>query len=119
MLLTGCRLREASDMARDEIVDGAWTIPGGRTKNGKSLTLVLPPLAREIIKAVPRIGGDFVFTTNGATPISGFHRSRASVFSTPRWRKSPASPLVPWRLHDLRRTGGFRHGRSRRSTTCN
>ena len=102
MLLTGCRLREASDMARDEIVDGAWAIPGDRTKNGKSLALVLPPLAREIVETVPRIGSDFVFTTNGATPVSGFSKAKRQVDAA--MAEIAGKPVVPWRLHDLRRT---------------
>jgi len=46
---------------------------------------------------IPRIEGcDFVFTTDGRTPISGF--------STFKLKFDIACSVKNWRLHDLRRT---------------
>jgi integrase len=102
MLLTGARLREVASMTRAKLDDdGVWTVPGSRTKNGRSLTLTLPPLAREIIGNLPVIEGGFVFTTTGRTPISGFSRAKHDLDAAVA---KSAGRAVPFRLHDLRRT---------------
>jgi integrase len=59
----------------------------------------LAPLVIEIIRSLPRyLNSDFVFTTTGRTPISGFgrlkHRLEAAV----------GPDAEDWRIHDLRRT---------------
>ena len=73
--------------------------------------------AVEIIKALPRIEGKagLVFSTTGATPVSGFSRARETIRrlildalkkdaeargGDPEAVEAPA----PWTLHDLRRT---------------
>ena len=49
------------------------------------------------VRQTPRIGAsDFVFTTNGKTPISGW--------SPAKKRLDTLASIKPWRLHDLRRT---------------
>ena len=58
-----------------------------------------------------------MFTTNGSRSISGFSKAKAALdativgaraakgrATTSEPREEPAA-LVPWRLHDLRRTG--------------
>jgi integrase len=75
----------------------------------------LSPLAREVLAGVPRIGGEYVFSTTGRSPVSGFSKAKARL-DTLILRaeqdgkcESGANPnlsmdLAPWRLHDLRRT---------------
>ena len=61
----------------------------------------LPPLATEILVALPRIGdNDCVFTTGrrGDRPPSGFSKTKE--------RADTWSGVTGWRLHDLRRTVG-------------
>jgi integrase len=54
-LLTGARAGEIAGMRREELADlddgarAAWTIPGERTKNGRTHIIPLGPLARETI----------------------------------------------------------------------
>ena len=56
---------------------------------------------------------DFVFSTTGKTSISGFSKAKARLDAAiveVRAKAAAAAvtesaPLVPWRLHDLRRTG--------------
>ena len=100
LLLTGCRLREISDLRWGEIAeDGKQiSIPGNRTKNHRAHLVPLAPLARSIIAAQPRRSGcDFVFTTDGRKPIQRFSSWKAKL-----------DALMPgvsaWRVHDLRRT---------------
>jgi integrase len=83
-LLTAARRSETAEMTRGELSpDGSeWIIPAKRYKgvDGKSAhahLVPLAPLAREVLANVPvrLIGGkpsQFVFTTTGTTPISGF-----------------------------------------------
>jgi integrase len=60
-----------------------------------------------IIKALPRVVGPYVFSTNGKTAVSGFSRAKerldASMLAALRETTAEAT-LDPWILHDLRRT---------------
>src|SRR5262249_55520879 len=97
LLLTGCRLREVSDMERAELNGNAWTIPGSRTKNKRAHVVPLAPLVSSIIESVKPIEGcRYVFSTNGRTPVSGFSKLKR--------RLDGAMKASGWRLHDLRRT---------------
>jgi integrase len=98
LLITGCRLSEVSQMRRDELSeDGStWNIPGLRTKNHRPHVVPLPPLARSILATVKLVSGDFMFTTTGRSPISGWARVKARLDSE--------MSVPSWRLHDLRRT---------------
>jgi len=99
MLLTGARVAEIAGMRRDELSDdGIWTIPAARTKNHRPHTLALPPLALEVLTAVPHIEGDLIFTSNGRTPISGWSKCKRALDAAIELK------LAPWRLHDLRRS---------------
>lgn len=98
LLLTGCRRSEIAGMRRDELgEDGVLTISGARTKNHRPHVLPLPPLALDIIAAV-RIEGEFLFSTTGHSPISGWSKAKRALDT------AMGSKVVPWRLHDLRRT---------------
>ena len=101
MLLCGVRLREPAGMRRSELVDGIWSLPGSRAKNGRSLTLGLPPLALQIMESVPRVNDEFVFST-GKTAVSGFSKAKKALDTA--MAEIAGKPVVPWRLHDLRRT---------------
>ena len=98
MLLAGVRLREAAHATRSEIdADGTWTLPASRTKNHRPLALPLPPLARAIIDAVPRIGdAGFLFTTTGNTPVSGFSDAKEKLDAA--MAAIMRQPVAAWRL---------------------
>lgn len=97
LLLTACRRTEAAAMAWDELTGDSWAIPASRYKTGAEVTLPLSAAARKVLAELPRIEGcEFVFTTNGRQPISGF--------STAKLKFDIASGVTDWRLHDLRRT---------------
>lgn len=117
LLLTLQREGEAAGLAWSELSPGfaLWELPGKRTKNGKAHAVHLAEPARDILRAVPRMAGSpLVFTTTGRTPISGFSRAKArldaAIIEERAERAAEAgadapAPLVPWRLHDFRRTG--------------
>jgi integrase len=82
-------------MRWSEIDGDLWVIPRERYKNGRANTVPLSDPVQRILSALPR-SGEYVFTTTGRTPISGFSKAKAMI--------DRASGLTGWRLHDLRRT---------------
>jgi integrase len=111
ILLTATRLREASDMNRGELnKSGAeWTIPARRHKSKKDFVLPLSDAAQALLKQLPKLGnGGWVFSTSGATSISGFSKFKTKmdelVLEKLRKHDPEAKPLPTWTTHDLRRT---------------
>jgi integrase len=112
LLLTAQREVEVAGMRWSELDldERVWTIPGARVKNGKPHIVHLSPLAAEIVEQVPRIAGqDLLFSGTGKTPVSGFSQAKARLDRrmTDELRRAAGDDrreLMPWVLHDLRRT---------------
>jgi integrase len=119
LLLTGARRSEIAEASWQEIDLAAktLTLPGSRTKNGKPHEIPLSDAAVEVITALPRIEGKaaLLFSTTGATPVSGFSRSREVIerAMVAELRKAAiergddpekVEARKPWTLHDLRRS---------------
>ncbi len=115
-ILTLQRREELAGMRWSEISgDGTkWTIPGARMKNGNPHVVHLSGASRDVLAGMPRTDGqDLIFTTTGATPVSGFSKAKVQLdrkimearAKAAKASGKPATPLVPWRLHDFRRTG--------------
>ena len=84
-------------MRRSEVVGDNWIIPAQRYKTNLVLVIPLSAAGRTVLARVPRIGNsDFVFTTDGKTPISGFSKFKRAF--------DQACGVTGWTLHDLRRT---------------
>lgn len=99
LILTGQRRGEVAGMRWSEldVEKATWTIPAKRAKNATQHVVPLAPTALATLQSVPRfLNSDFVFTTTGRTPISGFGRLKD--------RLDEASGADGWRLHDIRRT---------------
>jgi integrase len=78
-----------------------WHLPGSRTKNGKPIDVHLSDLALKVLRGIeprPAREGwpDFVFSTNGLRPVSGFAMAKQRLV------KYVGSS--DWTLHDTRRT---------------
>ena len=95
LLLTGCRLNEVAGMRRSEIEGGVWTIPGARTKNKRTHVVPLAQPAAALIENLK--GSDFLVTTTGRTPVSGWSKIKVRL-------DKAMGDVPPWQLHDLRRT---------------
>jgi integrase len=117
LILTGLRLREVAEGSWSEIDldEQRWNLPGDRTKNGRTHWVHLSPAAVMIIRDLPRAckdGTDFIFTTNGETPVSGFSRAKSRLDAAMKKiaradaDHAGAEPdkLLPFVIHDLRRT---------------
>lgn len=99
LILTGGRVREVAGMRWSELSPdlSLWTLPKERVKNAKAHCLPLPPLAREIIAAVPRLAGsEFVLTFTGERGVDGHSSVKRAL--------DQASGVAGWTLHDLRRS---------------
>lgn len=97
LIFTAQRRNEVSESTWSELNldQGMWTIPGERTKNEKPHFVHLSDQAKAVLAKMPTVG-EFVFTSNGKTPFSGFSKSKK--------RLDDVSGVTEWRLHDLRRT---------------
>ncbi len=97
LLVTGQRRSEVASMKWSDINGDTWTIPREIAKNDRTHDVPLSPLALDIINSIPRIDRrDYLFSTNGLRPASGFGR--------PKKNTDTLSGVKDWRLHDLRRT---------------
>ena len=116
LLLTAQRRDEVASMEWAEInLDtGLWTIPREKAKNDHGHDVQLSMEALAIIKALPRVAGPYVFSTNGKTPVSGFSRAKerldGSMLATLKESRSRgnARPL------DFARPSSHRHDRNGR-----
>ena len=108
LLLTGCRLNEVAGMRRSEISDDGDDVDHPRIADQE------PPASRRAADADGagarsrrcELATDFVFTTNGTTPVSRLEQG-SSAGSTRRWATSAVAPPRP--SADRR----DRHGRDR------
>lgn len=101
LLLTGQRRQEIAAMRLSELDlnRGTFTLKADRTKNSTAHIVPLSRQALDILRSIPRfLGSDYVFTSTGRTPISGFGRlkDRLDTFV--------GLDAEDWRFHDVRRT---------------
>jgi hypothetical protein len=106
LLPTGQRRNEVAGMRRGELSDdgATWNIPGSRTKNGHAHIVPLSPLVRELIASVKaKPDSPFIFTTTGATPLSGWSRMKGRLDPALAVAREEGRAIIPpWTLHDLR-----------------
>jgi integrase len=101
----GQRREEVAGMRWSELNEDLtlWVLPRSRAKNDIEHQVPIAPAMREILVALPRVNGsDLMFTTTGATPISGFSKAK-SMLDAAITELRGSVPIEPWRLHDLRR----------------
>ena len=101
LMLSGQRRAEVAEMRWSELdlEKRLWTLPSKRAKNGKQHTVPITDAMLELLRKTPRFfNSDYVFTTTGKSPISGFGRVKD------RLDKALPEETEPWIIHDLRRT---------------
>jgi integrase len=114
LIITGQRREEVAAIDWSELDRSSreWTLPAGRSKNGKAHTVPLSELA---IAALDELAGgsewpeaSLIFSTTGKTAASGHSRAKlrldAILKNAADDPSRKAHKLAPWRIHDLRRT---------------
>jgi integrase len=120
LLLTGQRHGEVAGMTWGEISDdlAIWTLPGERTKNGAAHTVPLSAPAGDLLRALllddgnkRGVNGGLLLPGAVGTPFAGWSKAKRALDKAIRDTRegaaiTGASParLVPWNVHDLRRT---------------
>ena len=121
LILTGQRRGEVAGMAWGEISDdlATWTLPGERTKNGAAHGVPLSAPARDILRAGLPDGADHRGAAGGlllpgafGTPFAGWSKAKQALdkaimdarAKAARAAGTSLAPLIPWNVHDLRRT---------------
>jgi integrase len=104
LIATMQRREEVGGMQWAEIDfdQAVWSIPAARAKNGVAHDVPLNDLALSELRqlAETRCEG-LVFSSTGVTPPSGWSKAKARLDVLAGEHAS----IVPWRTHDLRRTG--------------
>ena len=98
LILTGCRRQEIGGMAWSEFdfERGTWTLPAGRSKNGRAHTLPLLPAVLAVIEAVPHMAGrDQLFGQRGGG-FTGWSYGKAVL--------DQRAGVRHWTVHDIRRS---------------
>lgn len=113
LLLTGQRRSEVAEMRWSELHDlnspsPMWVLPKERTKMSRAHKVPLSSTAADILRAIIPVSEEFVFSTTGTTPVSGFTRAKRRLDKriAELIEKNCLNHLFvePWRIHDLRRT---------------
>jgi integrase len=102
LLLTGLRRTEVSQLRWSEIDydKGLITIPNERSKSKRAHLVPMMSEVITILRSTPRIGGDAVFGKGKG--FDGFGPAKRALDK--RVAEMAGAPVVPWTLHDLRRT---------------
>ena len=90
-----------------DIAAREWVIPAARSKNGEPHVVPLSDQAVAVLEAVPRIKGkaNYVFTTDGEHPVSGFSRMKKRIDKLMAGYAAEIEATIPaWTIHDIRRT---------------
>jgi integrase len=109
LLLLGQRKGEIGALMWSELaLDKAlWSIPSSKTKNARAHAVPLSTQAAEILEAQPKLGA-YVFGADGSGPFSGWSRCKrrldARILAARREVDPQAKAMLPWTLHDLRRS---------------
>jgi len=99
LICWGMRRDEVGGLRWSEIdIDaGTITLPAARVKNRHTHVVPLLGLARSIIASIPRTERDHLFGTRSAGGHTGWDRCKKDL-------DARAGKVVPWRVHDIRRT---------------
>lgn len=117
LLATGQRRGEVAEMtwgALDLTNERIWTLTAEDTKAKRHHIVPLTDLPLSILEKQPRIG-DYVFTTTGEGPVTGFGKAKEDLemrvldimqddAAARGIEPGKVKDMPHWRLHDLRRT---------------
>ena len=102
------------DWSELDLDNAMWELPAERAKNDETHRVPLSGLALDELRSLTPKARGLVFTSTGTTSVSGFSDAKekldARMLTIMRERADERGEdseieLVPWRFHDLRRTG--------------
>jgi integrase len=101
LILFGARRQEVGGLAWSELdlesPQPSWTLPAGRSKNKRSHTLPLMPMALAIIRSLPRMASrDRLFGTRAVEGYRAWGEAKRAL--------DRRCGVTNWTVHDLRRT---------------
>jgi integrase len=101
LMLLGSRAGEISQLRWNEVHGDTIELPAERVKNHRPHSIVLSPLACDIIEGLPRrLPRDFVFGTAG---FNSWYKAKLNLDE--RIAKAIGQAITPpWVIHDLRRS---------------
>ncbi|GJD51769.1 Prophage integrase IntS [Methylobacterium crusticola] len=104
LILTAQRRDEVAGIIRTEIRESGtlWHLPATRAKNRTASVIPLSEPAQAILRELPRIKGDYVLTTTGDKPVSGYSRAKRQIDA--QIKLLNGADISHWTFHDLRRT---------------
>ena len=106
LLSLGVRRNELARATWNEIdlEKALWVIPPERMKSDEGLSVPLPPIAVEILSALPRLGSaNYVFTARGSRPFNDFGQIKKQLDKRIA-ALNGCKALGRWTFHDCRRT---------------
>ena len=99
LILSAQRRGEVAGMRWEDLntTKKLWTLPAEQTKPGRIHDVPLSAPMLDLLKAMPRFAGPFVFSyLSGKKPINSFSRCKSDLDAT--------IALAGWTTHDFRRT---------------
>ena len=103
------------DWSELDLTNAFWELPAERAKNDVTHRVPLNALALAELNTLDIKDRGYVFTSTGLTSVSGFSRAKTKLDglmlkvmkrrALARGEDQEEMSLVPWRIHDLRRTG--------------
>lgn len=102
LALTAQRRTEVASMrwADVDLEAATWALSSDDTKASRAHLVPLSAPAVAMLEDIPRLG-EYVFTTDGRTHVADFAKSKSRL---DQFIAAKGGPIVPWRLHDLRRS---------------
>ena len=99
LLLTAQRRGEVAGMQWPhlDLTAHLWTLPAEITKNGRQHLVPIAPTTAQLLLALPRFPGNFVFPSRGQNPAF-------ANFTIGKRKLDVFAQVTDWTLHDLRRS---------------
>ncbi|SEE28090.1 protein of unknown function [Rhizobiales bacterium GAS191] len=108
LILTAQRREEVGGMLWPELTEKLWTIGSDRTKNGLPHEVPLSSEAAAILSGIEKRDERKLVFGSREGPFSGWSKAKAALdgrlSKALREKHGAKTELVPWRLHDIRRT---------------
>lgn len=106
LILTGQRREEIAGLHWSELnlAKSVISLPSERTKNSRPHDVHLSAAAVTILDGLPRRAGRDLIFGEGAGPFQGWSKAKAALDKAIADNCTENGHVVPWRLHDIRRT---------------